>query len=145
MAKKKHKKYRKEMAAAEEAKKAEPAGNDQEAESQKNKKNESSPEQEGIKYSLKEDHHIRLSVLVYLTFAVIAGLASVFVTPTVTYMITIVAVIVLAWVSGRVIQLAVGKKDTKWLLGNGLVIYFFVWLVSWIFFYNVFGFGPVPA
>lgn len=29
------------------------------------------------------------------------------------------------------------KKDAKWWLGNGLVIYAFSWFVSWTIFYNV--------
>lgn len=29
------------------------------------------------------------------------------------------------------------KKDAKWWLGNGLVVYIFSWFVSWTIFYNV--------
>jgi hypothetical protein len=28
------------------------------------------------------------------------------------------------------------KKDFKWWLANGVFIFLFTWIVSWIFFYN---------
>ncbi len=34
-------------------------------------------------------------------------------------------------------QQLVGKKDLKWLVGNGLFIYIFVWLITWIFLFNL--------
>lgn len=29
------------------------------------------------------------------------------------------------------------KKDSKWWLGNGVIIYIFVWFITWTVFYNV--------
>jgi len=29
------------------------------------------------------------------------------------------------------------KKDSKWWLGNGMIVYILLWFVSWTVFYNV--------
>ncbi|MDI6720748.1 MAG: hypothetical protein QMD85_00045 [Candidatus Aenigmarchaeota archaeon] len=29
------------------------------------------------------------------------------------------------------------KKDMKWWLGNGIIVYIFVWFVMWTVFYNI--------
>jgi hypothetical protein len=86
-----------------------------------------------------EETHTRLSVLIYTIGAVIVGFASLQVSPMAGNMLTILFGLVMAWVVGKVVQSMVGQKDIKWLIGNGLFIYIFVWLISWIFFFNLLG------
>ena len=31
----------------------------------------------------------------------------------------------------------VGKKNVKWWLSNGAVVYLFIWIISWTFFFNL--------
>jgi len=38
---------------------------------------------------------------------------------------------------GFALQKALGDKGIKWLVGNGVLIYLFVWLISWTFFFNM--------
>lgn len=83
------------------------------------------------------ESHTRISVLIYVVAGVVVGYISILLAPVAGNMLTILGGLVLAWVTGKVVQAALGKKEIKWLLGNGLVIYLFVWLISWIFFYNL--------
>lgn len=48
--------------------------------------------------------------------------------------LAIVVLIVLGWG----IEKVVGARGRKWWVGNGAFIYFIIWIVSWVFFYNVF-------
>jgi hypothetical protein len=86
-----------------------------------------------------EETHVRLSVLIYTIGAVIVGFASLQVSPMAGNMLTIFLGLAMAWVIGKVVQSVVGQKDIKWLIGNGLFIYIFAWLISWIFFFNLLG------
>jgi Flp pilus assembly protein TadB len=86
-----------------------------------------------------EESQARLSILVYTLAAVAMGYASLLASPLAGNMLTILLGLVTAWLVGRLVQLLVGRKDAKWLIGNGLFIYLFVWLVAWIFFFNLLG------
>ena len=86
-----------------------------------------------------EESHARLSVLMYTIGAVIVGYASLQVSPIAGNMLTIFLGLAMAWVVGKVVQSVVGQKGIKWLIGNGIFIYVFVWLISWIFFFNLLG------
>jgi hypothetical protein len=49
-----------------------------------------------------------------------------------------VMMIIVAVVARFVIQKrSKEKKDAKWWLGNGIIIYIFIWFVSWTIFYNI--------
>ncbi len=85
-----------------------------------------------------EDYQVRLSVLVYTAAAIVMGYISLLISPLAGNMMTIMAGIAVAWVAGTTVQHLVGKKDIKWLIGNGIFIYVFVWLIAWIFFFNFF-------
>jgi hypothetical protein len=52
------------------------------------------------------------------------------------YVSILIGLIVL-WALSRVTRSIVGKKEGKWWLSNGAVIYLFVWLISWITFFNI--------
>jgi hypothetical protein len=91
------------------------------------------------KESKKEETHTRISVMIYVIVGVALGFASLTISSYVGNILTIFLALVLAWLTGMAVQQAVGKRDVKWLIGNGLFIYIFVWLISWIFFFNLFG------
>ena len=87
----------------------------------------------------KEDTHIRISVSIYILAAIAVGFASIIISSYAGNMLTIAIAIAFGWVVGKPVQSIVGKRDIKWLIGNGLFIYLFVWLISWIFFFNIMG------
>jgi hypothetical protein len=47
------------------------------------------------------------------------------------------AMIAILLVTGYATQFALKKKGIKWWLSNGAVLYILVWLVSWIFLFNM--------
>ncbi len=47
------------------------------------------------------------------------------------------AVVVLIILGFVVQKVSSTKRDRKWWLGNGGIIYLFVWIVSWILFFNL--------
>lgn len=87
----------------------------------------------------KEDTHTRISVMIYVLAAVALGFVSLTVSSYVGNMVTIFLALIVGWLTGMVVQSVVGKRDIKWLIGNGLFIYIFVWIISWIFFFNLAG------
>jgi hypothetical protein len=97
------------------------------------------PEKPREKHPGTEEHQARKSVLVYTLAAIGMGYASLLVSPAAGNMLTIFLGLVVAWLVGRLVQLLVGSKGTRWLIGNGIFIYLFMWLVSWIFFFNLLG------
>ena len=82
--------------------------------------------------------HVRISMIIYIIAAIVMGYLSISVSAAAGNMITILAGLVVLWVAGKVVQLALGRKEGKWLLGNGMIIYLFIWLIAWTFFYNFF-------
>lgn len=53
-------------------------------------------------------------------------------------LLSLAAMIVIAFVAREAIKRKRGiKEGFKWWLGNGLVVYVFLWLVTWIIFYNL--------
>jgi hypothetical protein len=47
------------------------------------------------------------------------------------------AMIVILLVTGYATEFALKKKGIKWWLSNGAALYILVWLVSWVFLFNV--------
>ena len=86
-----------------------------------------------------EESQTRLSILIYTAAAIAMGYASLLVSPMAGNMLTIFLGLIIAWLVSRLVQLFVGQKGIKWLIGNGLFIYLFAWLVAWIFFFNLLG------
>lgn len=86
-----------------------------------------------------DENHVRISVIVYTLGAIAMGYISLQISPLIGNMLTVFMVLIAAWFVGRVVQSIVGSKETKWLIGNGLFIYLFVWLIAWIFFFNLLG------
>jgi len=76
----------------------------------------------------------RISIILHMITGTIAGYAS----SALGSLYGIGIAILLLFVSGFVAEKIVSKKGIKWWLGNGAVLYFFVWIVSWILFFNIF-------
>jgi len=86
-----------------------------------------------------EESQSRLSILIYTAAAIAMGYASLMVSPMAGNMLTILLGLIAAWLVSSLVQHFVGQKGIKWLIGNGLFIYLFAWLVAWIFFFNLLG------
>jgi hypothetical protein len=95
--------------------------------------------QEEAPAPIESESHMRMSVIIYALAGIAVGYISLLLSPIIGNIYTILAGLVLAWLVGKVVQLTLGRKQLKWLLGNGLIIYLFVWLISWIFFFNYLG------
>ena len=93
----------------------------------------------GQKELEREELNTRISVSIYVLVGIAAGFVSLLISPIVGNMLAIFLGLVLAWLIGRIVQIVLGKKDMKWLIGNGLFIYLFVWVIAWIFFFNLLG------
>jgi len=79
--------------------------------------------------------HSRISVILHVVTGTIAGYLSFFLVST---LYGVGAAIAILLASGYLAEKLVKKKGLKWWIGNGAIIYLIVWLVSWIFFFNVF-------
>lgn len=77
----------------------------------------------------------RISVGIHTLVAIGVGYASLFLdSGWYALGLAIVVLVALGWG----IEKAVGARGRKWWIGNGAFIYFLIWIVSWVFFYNVF-------
>ncbi len=80
--------------------------------------------------------HSRISVILHVVTGIIAGFLSVTLGTTL-YAVGVAILLLLA--SGYLAEKLIKKKGIKWWIGNGAIIYLLVWLVTWIFFFNLFG------
>ncbi len=81
--------------------------------------------------------HIRISIALHVVVAVVMGWLSVVVSGFYGDMPSILLGLIVLWGCGKATNQIVGKKDFKWWFGNGIFIYLFVWLISWILFFNL--------
>ncbi len=77
----------------------------------------------------------RVSVSIHTVVAIAIGYISLFFNS--GWYALILAIVVLIALS-RGIEKIVNARGRKWWLGNGAFIYFLIWIVSWVFFYNIF-------
>ncbi len=75
------------------------------------------------------------SVLVHTIIGIIIGYASIFL-PGVWTSLGLAIVVLVALIFGLKKVLKI-QKDKKWWIGNGIIVYIFFWLVSWILFFNL--------
>ena len=85
--------------------------------------------------------NIRISVALHIVVAIFMGWFSVVVSSIYGYgdWLTILLGLIILWALGKVTNKVVGKKGFKWWFSNGVIIYLFVWLISWILFCNLMG------
>ncbi|MCD6590795.1 MAG: hypothetical protein J7K72_02380 [Candidatus Aenigmarchaeota archaeon] len=83
---------------------------------------------------MKEENASRISFVTHTITGVLAGYLS-----TINQFITSISyMIVLLLVTGYATEFIVKqKKGVKWWLVNGALYYVILWLVSWVFFYNM--------
>ncbi len=73
------------------------------------------------------------STYLYMGTAVIAGYLSFLVkSNTIALAIALAGLIISEFLATKIL----GKKDRKWLMANGGVIYIFLWFLTWVIFYN---------
>lgn len=76
----------------------------------------------------------KLNMIIYLFLGIFVGMLSYYL-KNATY--TLITVIIIAFLSGKVLERKFGKKGIKWWISNGLFIYFFMWIISWLFLLNL--------
>jgi len=76
----------------------------------------------------------RVSAGIHALVAIGAGFASIFLNSGWFALILAIAILVIL---GRGIEKLVGARGRKWWIGNGAFIYFLIWIVSWVFFFNI--------
>ena len=83
---------------------------------------------------MNEPNASRVSLAVHTVAGVIAGYTSVLL-DRVIYSFGLAILILL--ITGYVTEFLLKKKGMKWWMGNGGVLYILVWLVTWIYFFNM--------
>ncbi len=77
----------------------------------------------------------RISVGIHTLAAIATGYLSLFLgSGWFALILAFVMLMALGWGIGRL----VGARGRKWWASNGAFIYLLIWIVSWVFFYNVF-------
>ena len=76
------------------------------------------------------------TTIVYAFVAVIMGYASMTVNNTaMAALMAIIILVVLTFVLRAAFKI---KQDAKWWLGNGVIVYLFLWIIVWTIFYNAY-------
>jgi hypothetical protein len=76
----------------------------------------------------------RISLGIHTAMGAVAGYLSMFMEGA---LYSLVLAIVILVITGYVTELILKKKGMKWWMSNGGVLYILVWLVTWIFFFNM--------
>ena len=76
-----------------------------------------------------------ISVIVHTVLGIVIGYLSIFLPGIWTALA--LAIVVLAALIFSLQKFLKIQKNKKWWAGNGIVIYIFIWLVSWIVFFNL--------
>jgi len=82
-----------------------------------------------------EDHNAtRVSMGIHTLMGIVAGYVSVFFSEAVySFGVAVVILVVTGYAVGFVLK----KKGIKWWMTNGGVIYILVWIIMWIFLFNL--------
>jgi hypothetical protein len=81
--------------------------------------------------------HSRIGMGIHTILGIVVGWLSIQLSSMFGNILTIVIGIVIVILLGYVLELFMGKKGMKWWLTNGIIVYLFIWLVSWTFFFNL--------
>ncbi|HLD39101.1 MAG TPA: hypothetical protein VJB05_02190 [archaeon] len=76
------------------------------------------------------------TTIVYAVIAVIVGYVSM--TMNNTAYAAVVAILVLVVLTFALRAVFKIKQDVKWWLGNGVIVYLFLWIIVWTIFYNTY-------
>lgn len=125
------------------------AQEDQETQAQEEKKEDEAQEEEinSLLKSLKTSHDklykmkeiselnaSRISFGIHTAVGIAAGYISIFMGRAL-YSLGLAVLILI--ITGYLTEFVLKKKGIKWWMANGGVLYILVWLVSWIFFFNM--------
>ncbi|NIO20679.1 MAG: hypothetical protein GTN76_08055 [Candidatus Aenigmarchaeota archaeon] len=77
----------------------------------------------------------RTSLGIHTVLGIVAGYISILLENT---LFAVGAAIVILVVTGYVTEMIVKKKGIKWWMTNGGLLYILVWIVSWIYLFNMF-------
>lgn len=83
----------------------------------------------------KERKHSLVSITLHTVAGIIVGYLSLLVGVTINaFGLAVIVLIALIFSLKKALKI---DKDKKWWLGNGIVVYIFIWFVSWILFFNL--------
>ncbi|MFA4819464.1 MAG: hypothetical protein WC613_00730 [Candidatus Aenigmatarchaeota archaeon] len=81
------------------------------------------------------DVELRTTVI-YVIVAVVMGYVSIIINHTAfAALASIIVMVLLTFVLRAVFKI---KQDAKWWLGNGVIVYLFLWIIVWTIFYNAY-------
>ncbi|HIG97269.1 MAG TPA: hypothetical protein HA230_02900 [Candidatus Aenigmarchaeota archaeon] len=81
------------------------------------------------------DVELRTTV-VYAVIAVIMGYVSMTINNTaMAALVAIIVLVILTFVLRAVFKI---KEGAKWWMGNGVIVYLFLWVIVWTIFYNTY-------
>lgn len=83
---------------------------------------------------MNELNESRISVLIHIAVGVVVGYASVLLNSGLYAFGLAVLVLI---VTGYATEFILKKKGIKWWISNGGIFYLLVWVISWIFFFNI--------
>jgi len=79
----------------------------------------------------------RVSLGIHAVAAIAMGWVSIEVAAMSRSLFAAILGLVVLYALGTVAQRATGQKGIKWWAANGLVVYLFVWFISWTVLYNL--------
>jgi hypothetical protein len=82
---------------------------------------------------MENSEQSRWSVAIHTTAAIVMGWFSLQIGGT----YAVLAGFAVLFATGFALERFIGRKGVKWWLGNGAIIYIFVWIVAWVFFFNM--------
>ena len=86
---------------------------------------------------MEELNEARVSMGIHAAVAIAVGWVSFEVAAMSRSLFSILLGLVILYVTGFIAQRMTGQKGIKWWAANGLVIYLFIWLISWTFFHSL--------
>ena len=83
----------------------------------------------------------RISLGIHAVVAIAMGWLSIEIAAMSRSLFAIIAGLVVLYITGFIAQRVVdrenGKKDIKWWAANGLIVYLFIWFISWTVLFNL--------
>ncbi|MCD6477603.1 MAG: hypothetical protein J7K87_01240 [Candidatus Aenigmarchaeota archaeon] len=78
---------------------------------------------------MKEEN---ISFWTFSIIGIIVGAISIFFDWKTSFLIAVIVLVLIGEIIGKKF-----KKNTKWWLSNGGMIYLLMWIISWVFFFNL--------
>ncbi len=81
--------------------------------------------------------HGRIGMGTHAFLGILVGWLSIQLSAMFGNIITVVIGLAIVIAFGYVLEMFLGKKGIKWWLSNGMIVYLFIWLITWTVFYNM--------